>query len=111
MRRFITSRGHVCAVERAAAHFSGNALDCASANLALPGNRQHALACPQLTLDSFFQGGVLFARLHGSPKPGADTLADHAALKRGKGAGDLKQPNGTVLTLSWLGRSTGSAAR
>jgi hypothetical protein len=46
-----------------------------------------------LTLDSFFQGGVdlrLFARLHGSPKPGADTLADHAALKLGKGARDLK---------------------
>jgi hypothetical protein len=49
-----------------------------------------------LTLDSFFQGGVdlrspeLFARLHGSPKPGANTLADHAALKLGKGARDLK---------------------
>ena len=45
-----------------------------------------------LTLHSFFQGRVdlrspeLFARLHGPPKPGADTLADHAALKLGKGA-------------------------
>ena len=42
----LTSRGHICAVERAAAHFSGNALNCASANLAFPGNRQHALAGP-----------------------------------------------------------------
>ena len=49
-----------------------------------------------MTLDSFFQGGVdlrspeLFAGLHGPPKPCADTLADHAALKLGEGAGDLK---------------------
>jgi adenylate cyclase len=32
----------------------------------------------------------LFAGLHGPPKPCADTLADHAALKLGEGAGDLK---------------------
>jgi hypothetical protein len=37
-----------------------------------------------------FGSPELFARLHGPPKPGADTLADHAALKLGKGARDLK---------------------
>jgi hypothetical protein len=55
-----------------------------------------------------FRGGAplrppeAFALLHGSLKPGADSLADHAALKLGKGARNLKhQPPG------WRGRIDG----
>ena len=71
------------------------------ADAAFPSNRQHTLAGPQMALDSFFHcRGYLgppepLALLHGPLKPGADSLADHAALELGKGAGDLKhQPSG-----------------
>jgi hypothetical protein len=53
----LTSRGDARAAERAA-DFLRNAVDCAGADLALPGDRQNAFAGPQLTLDSFFDRGV-----------------------------------------------------
>jgi hypothetical protein len=54
-------RDQACAyaVERAfASHFSGNALHRAAADAALSSNLQNALAGPQLTLDSLFQGPI-----------------------------------------------------
>ena len=55
-RTLITSRDHAYAVERAAypTHFTRDALYGASAGAAFPGDRQHALAGPQMALDSFF---------------------------------------------------------
>ena len=50
--------GHACAVERAAAHFSGNALNCAAADADILGDRQHALTGPQLALDLLFKRGI-----------------------------------------------------
>ena len=49
-----------------------------------------------MTLDSLFEGWSnlwapkLLTLLHGPLKPGVDSLADHAALKLGKGSRNLK---------------------
>jgi hypothetical protein len=51
----------------------------ASADADLPSYFENALPGPQLSLDSFF-----------TFKPRMDSLADHAAFKLGKGAGNLK---------------------
>jgi hypothetical protein len=54
--RSITSRDYAYAVERAVhlSHFTRDALHRTSTDTALPSNLQHALAGPQMALDSFF---------------------------------------------------------
>src|SRR5262245_28944265 len=81
-------------VERA--KFSRNTLHSAGADANLAGNFEDALPGPQLTLDSFFQGWAdpwppeLFVLLYGPLEARMDSLADHAALKLGKCACNLK---------------------
>src|SRR5262249_51696135 len=81
-------------VERA--KFSRNTLHSAGADANLAGNFEDALPGPQLTLDSFFQCWAdlwppeLFALLYGPLEAHMDSLADHAALKLGKRARNLK---------------------
>jgi hypothetical protein len=66
-------------------HLTRDPLHRAGADAALSSNLQHALAGPQLSLDSFFNGRVdprpakLLALFYGPFKPGIDPLPDHAA--------------------------------
>jgi hypothetical protein len=86
------SRGH--AVERAF-HLLLNALNGPTADAALAGNLQHALASAQLSLNVLFDGGIdprpteLLALRYGALKTSMNTLPDHAALELGKRAADL----------------------
>jgi len=87
------SRGRVG--ERAG-HLLLNALHCTSADAALPRDLAYAFAATQMSLDAFFKRGIdprpteLLALRYGALKASIDALADHAALKLGKRAADLK---------------------
>jgi hypothetical protein len=78
----IVLRGRACAVERAAhlSHLTPDTLNRTAANTALGGNLQNALAGPQLSQDSLFDGGVdlgsaeLLTLLYGPLKPGMDSM-------------------------------------
>jgi hypothetical protein len=84
-----------CADERAI-HLLPNALHRASADAALTRDLAHALAEAQLSLDALFDGRIdfrpaeLLALCDRALKTSVDALTDHAALKLGKSAADLK---------------------
>jgi hypothetical protein len=84
-----------CDIERAAcSHLPLDPLHRASADTARLGNRQHALSGPQL--ETTFPARAIRER-RPSCKPGMNSLFDHAPLKLGKRARELKhQATGRV---------------
>src|SRR5215469_4005042 len=87
------SRGHA---DERAFHLLPDALNGAAADATLAGNLQHAFAGAQLSLDALFKRGIdpgpteLLALRHGALEASVDALPDHAALKLGERAADLK---------------------
>jgi hypothetical protein len=86
LHRFITSRGHACAVERAA-----DTLHCA--RIDSKPRRDLAHQCDQEPLERqgfAFRGlpvpgpSELFPLILGPPKPGTDSFLNHRALELGK---------------------------
>jgi hypothetical protein len=87
-----------------AAHLLFNTLNGPTADATLAGNSQDAFADAQLSLDALFDGGIdprpteLLALRYGALKASVHALPDHAALKLGKRAADLKHqaPSGRI---------------
>ena len=80
-------RPHAATPTKGAFHLLPDALNGAAADAALAGNRQHAFAGAQLSLDALFKRGIdprpteLLALRYGALKASVDPLPDHAALK------------------------------
>ena len=87
------SRGHA---DERAFYLLLNALDGPTADATLAGNFRDAFAETQLSLDALFKCGIdprpteLLALCYGALKASMHPLPDHAALKLGKRAADLK---------------------
>jgi hypothetical protein len=67
-----------------------------AADAALAGNLQHAFASAQSSLDALLDGGIdprptkLLSQRHSALEASVHALPDHAALKLGERAADLK---------------------